>query len=96
VEGLAAALSQKYVRALPLPARAHCPALPDGAATALPAVHCQTREDQSGGRIPPRTSSGKFWQWLGSVWQCLAVLNPSHLDRLVYESGTASISQARS
>ena len=75
--GLAAALPQKRFRALPLPARAHCPALPDGAATALPAVHCQTREDQSGGRITPRTSSGKIWQCLGSGWQCLAVLNPS-------------------
>ena len=40
---------------------------------AVPAVS----EDQSGGRIPTRTSSRKIWQCLGSVWQCLAVLNPS-------------------
>jgi hypothetical protein len=35
---------------------------------AVPAVS----EDQSEGRIPPRTSSGKIWQCLGSVWHCLA------------------------
>ena len=46
-------------RALPSTARR--------AVAALPAVHCQTREDQSGGRIPPRTSSGEIWQCLGSV-----------------------------
>jgi hypothetical protein len=49
---------------------------------AVPAVS----EDQSEGRIPPRISSGKIWQFLGSVWQCLAVLNPSQPELYATEA----------
>ena len=85
VEGLAAALPQIYFEHCLLPlariaqhchrrSAQHCQRSRGSTACR----HCQTREYQSGGRIPPRTSSGKIWQCLGIVWQCLTVLNPSH------------------
>jgi hypothetical protein len=73
--------------------------LPDTAAVAsatLPAHTAAPDVDQSGGRIPPRTSSGEFWQCLavfgsvlGGVQHCLP--RPNHVEITAFTNAHARV-----